>query len=331
LIHIHGIGHAHPPNVITNVFLESLDIGADSSWIHERTGIIERRTALDLDYISSTHNVDPRAAREACVVTSTQVAIEAGGLALQRSGLGANDIGLVIVGGCSPELSIPAESSRLSAAFGISGLAFDVSSACSSLAAQMFVVDSWKPERLPDFVMLISTEMFTRAVNYSDRRTAALFGDGASAVVISTKHPSNYQVTEIIYGTDSAGWNLITNPSGGHFVQDGRAVQRFAIRKTLEVRNELSAQSAAIANDSYLFIGHQANLRMLESICRLGDIPSLHHRANVDQFGNCGAAGAPSVMSECWDELAGRVTDVVVVGAGLSWGGFRIASRHCKN
>lgn len=287
---------------------------------------MERRTALDLDYIRKTRNVDPRAATEACTVTATRVAMEAGSLALQRSGLNANDIGLVIAGGCTPELSIPAESSRLSAALGISGLAFDVSSACSSLAAQMFVVDSWKPERIPDFVMLVSIEMFTRAVNYSDRRVAALFGDGASAVIISNKHPSNHQITNIIYGTDPTGWNLIRNPSGGHFVQDGHAVQHFAIRKTLEIRNELSRQSAAVDSNAHLFIGHQANLRMLESICRLGDIPSLHHRANVDQFGNCGAAGAPSVMSEHWDELEGKVTYLVVVGAGLAWGGIRIAS-----
>lgn len=326
MLHIHGIGHAHPANVITNAFLESLDIGADGTWIDERTGIMERRTALDLDYIRRTHNVDPRAAKEACTVTGIDVATEAVNLALQRSGLDSKDIGLVVAGGCTPELSIPAESSRLSAALGIQSLAFDVGSACSSFAAQMFILDSWKPERVPDFVVLVSIEMFTRAVNYSDRRVAALFGDGASAVVISTKHPSNHQVTNIVYGTDSAGWNLIMNPSGGHFVQDGRAVQHFAIRKTLEIRNELSRQSATVDSNSHLFIGHQANRRMLESICRLGDIPSLDHRTNVDQFGNCGAAGAPSVMSECWDELAGKVTDLIVVGAGLSWGGIRVAS-----
>ena len=101
--------------------------------------------------------------------------------------------------------------------------------------------------------------------------------------------------------------------------QDGPAVQAFAVKRTTALLREMRL-------DSQTFVGHQANLRMLQTVCERADVPAGRHRFNVDVRGNCGAAGAPSVLSEHWDEALRSNADMVVVqvGAGLSWGGFRL-------
>src|SRR5688572_9959055 len=109
MLYLHGLGHFHPENVIDNAFLESLDIGTNDEWILERVGIAERRTVLPLDYIRQTRNADPRAAHEASLYSNAQTAARAAELALERAGLQASEIGMVIAGGCSAQYLIPAE------------------------------------------------------------------------------------------------------------------------------------------------------------------------------------------------------------------------------
>jgi 3-oxoacyl-[acyl-carrier-protein] synthase-3 len=108
-------------------------------------------------------------------------------------------------------------------------------------------------------------------------------------------------------------------PAGGHFRQEGQAVQSFAIRKTLSTYEELA--EGLSGEERPAFIGHQANALMLDSVRRRAEIPPERHFFNVDRFGNCGAAGAPSVLSENWDKLGTGYLSLVVVGSGLTWGG----------
>jgi 3-oxoacyl-[acyl-carrier-protein] synthase-3 len=124
--------------------------------------------------------------------------------------------------------------------------------------------------------------------------------------------------------SDPSGWDKVVIPSGGHFIQEGPAVQGFAIRKTVSTLQELGAHLAR-GRDRMWFIGHQANLMMLQTACRRAEIDPSRHLYNVDEFGNCGAAGAPSVLSQHWERLpAESEVAMVVVGSGLTWGGLLI-------
>jgi 3-oxoacyl-[acyl-carrier-protein] synthase III len=327
-LYLHSLGHFHPETVIDNPFLCSLDIGVDAEWIEERVGIRERRTTLSLEYIRETRNEDARAAVEGSTTSTTEMAQRAAQLAVQRAGIETHDIKMILAGGCCPEMLIPAEACRLAAALGLNALALDVSAACASFAAQVHFLSQMRQEVLPDFILLASVEAFTRTINYSDRRAAVLFGDGATAAIVSPRVASRAQIVASCFQTDPSGHAQITIPAGGHFAQDGHRVQLFAVRKTIDLIDHFRCGNGTPVNASEFFIGHQANLRMLEAVCARLEIPAEDHLSNVRKFGNCGAAGAPSVLSQNWNSLAACTVNVAVVGSGLSWGGMRICMQN---
>lgn len=326
MLYLHSIGHFHPETVLDNAFLCSLDIGVDPGWVEERVGILERRTSLSLDYIRQTRNLDTRAAAEGSTISTMEMARQASELALRRASLDASAIQMVIAGGCCPEMLIPAEASRVAASLGIVSVAFDLSAACASFVAQMHFLSQMKPGALPDFILVVNVEAFTHTIDYSNRQAAVLFGDGAVAAVVSTSVPSRVRIVQSSFHTDPSGHHQITIPAGGHFAQDGHHVQLFAIRKTVESIDSSRFESNGNGRTQEYFIGHQANLRMLEAVCRRLNIPDSSHLSNVAKFGNCGAAGAPSVLSQNWESLEPCAVNMAVVGSGLSWGGLRICN-----
>lgn len=327
MLYLHSVGHFHPETVIDNNFLCSLDIGVDAGWVEERVGILERRTTLCLDYIRHTRNSDTRAAAEACSTSIMEMARQAAEHALRRAALAPSAIQMVIAGGCCPEMLIPTEASRVAAVLGIQATSFDLSAACASFAAQVHFVSQMRPESLPDYILLVNVEAFTHAINYSDRQTAVLFGDAATAAIVSPRIASGVRILETAFHSDPSGHDQITIRAGGHFAQEGHRVQMFAIRKTVELVEQAHSAGNGHSASSGFFIGHQANLRMLEAVCRRLQISPTNHLMNVDKFGNCGAAGAPSVLSQNWETLGSCAIDMAVVGSGLSWGGLRI----CKD
>jgi 3-oxoacyl-[acyl-carrier-protein] synthase-3 len=325
---IHGVGHFHPENRIDNAFLTSLQIGTDDAWIMERVGIRSRRTVLALDYIVRTKNEHPLEAARWSLHTNAETGARAARLAMERAGIGPSQIGLVIAGGCSPQYSIPAEACLVAAELGIHATAYDIGSACSSFAVQLHQLAAMRPETLPDYVLVVNVENTTRTVDYRDRRTAVLWGDGSSAAVVSARVPAPVCVRHSVVHSDPAGWNKVVIPAGGHFTQEGSAVQGFAIRKSVATLSELVARLRG-DRAGMLFIGHQANLLMLNAVCERAKIEPPHHLFNVDEFGNTGAAGAPSVLSQHWDTLPPRCEiALVVVGSGLTWGGLLIDVRR---
>ncbi|MEO1575846.1 MAG: ketoacyl-ACP synthase III [Pseudomonadota bacterium] len=319
MLYIHGAGHFHPDNVIDNAFLEALDIDTTDQWIVDRVGIRTRRTVLPLDYIRQTQNVDPAAGAEAAELSNAQTGARAAALAIERAGVAASDIGLVIAGSCTPATSCPAEACTIAAEAGIDAPAYDVNSACSSLAAQMHLLMGMG-EALPDYVLLVHPDNSTREIDYRDRNSCVLWGDGTSALIVSSRHPSPLTVTRTTFTSDPRGHDKVQFLRHGHFRQDGRTVQTFAIKRTVSLIRELSAEGEAP-----YFIGHQANLSMLQAAGKRGGIDDEKHWFNVDRFGNCGAAGGPTVLSEHWGQLSpGDTLVMAVVGSGLSWGGARI-------
>ena len=233
-----------PETVLDNQFLTSLDIGVDAKWIEDRVGIIERRTTLPLDYLRQTRNREPRAAAEAAHTTATEMSAGATRMALERAGLEASQLGMIISGGCSPEMQIPADSSRIANALGIGATCFDLHSACSSFASQIHFLNQMRPEALPDFVLVVNSEAFTHTIDYNDRRQAVLFGDAASAAIVSSRVPSPNVITDTSFGSDPAGQQHVTIPTGGHFAQEGHAVQVFAIKTTTDVVRSLQIERA---------------------------------------------------------------------------------------
>ena len=321
-LQLHGLGHFHSPNQITNEFLEDLDIGTSDAWIMERVGIRSRRTTLPLDYIRNTRNRDPRAAQEATEYTHADAGRRASQMALDRAGLAPGDIGMVIAGSSVGDTSTPAEACNIARALGIEVPCLDVNSACTSFFAQIHMLSLMRAEALPPFVLLVVTEAVTRAVDYNDRPSAVLWGDGSAAAVVSTTVPGRACFVSSSFASRPSDAERVVVPRTGHFRQDGRVVQMFAIRKTAEILVELRSH-AACEHRRLHFVGHQANLRMLEGVCRQAQFPEQDHHSNVEWYGNTAGAGSPSVLSMRWDDWTpGDDVAVVGVGAGLTWSGY---------
>jgi 3-oxoacyl-[acyl-carrier-protein] synthase-3 len=321
-LYLHGIGHFHPEHEITNAFIESLDIGTTEAWILDRVGIRTRRTVLPLDYIQQTRNADLRAAGEAAKYTNAEMAERAARIAVERAGIAMSDIGMVIAGSSAPDTLSPADACNVAARLGLEVPSFDMNSACTSYFIPIHLLGMMQPDRLPTFVLVVAPESLTRTVDYTDRSTAVLWGDGAAAAVISTREPGRAQYMTSVLDSSPSGHDKVVVPRHGYFRQDGQAVQKFAVKRTAETLRRLLAEHGD-AQRRFAFVGHQANLRMLESVCRICDIPPDRHFSNVERFGNTAAAGSPSVLSMRWEEWTPQ-DDVVVagVGAGLTWAGY---------
>jgi 3-oxoacyl-[acyl-carrier-protein] synthase III len=324
VLQLHAFGHFHPETVISNAFLERLGIDTNDTWIVERVGIKTRHTVLPLDYIEQTKNRDPRAALEAATMTNAQTGAAAARLALVRSGLTAKDIGMVVAGSCSPDECIPAEANRIAAELGVDAPALDIGSACSSFCSQLYFLEAMRPEKLPDFVLVVNPDNSTRVVDYSDRSGCVLWGDASSAAIVSPRVPGSWRISHTYLKGDPVGADKVVVPRFGHFRQHGAEVQKFAVRRateTFEALRESFVASGGRGTD-VRFIGHQANLRMLEAVAKRIEVSVPNHFYNVDRRGNCGAAGAPSVFSEQWGQPElGDVIAMCVVGSGLTWSG----------
>ncbi len=322
-LYLHGLGHAHPESEISNRFLEELDIGTDDAWILERVGIRSRRSVLPLDYIRTTRNRDPRAALEAAEIGNAGLAARAARIALERAGTPASRIGMLIAGSSASDTnSAPAEACNVAAELDLDVPAFDMNSACTSFYLQLHLLSMMQPDKLPDFVLLAAPETLTTTVDYNDRASAVLWGDAAVAAVVSTRHASGIRVLGTSLESRPSARAKVVIPRGGHFRQEGRVVQLFGIKQMALCVNRLR-DAHERADRSFNFVGHQANLRMLESVRDLCSIPPERHHSNVEWYGNTGAASAASVISMNWEKWGPR-DDIAVagVGAGLTWSSY---------
>lgn len=324
MLYVHGLGHFHPENEIDNAFLESLDIGTNDEWIVSRVGIKSRRTVLPLDYIRATRNKDLRGVQEARLYSNAETGRRAALHAIERAGIKLEDIGMVIGGSSSPDRCIPSEGSSIAKALGLEVPAFDLNSACSTFGAQLHFA-SMMGAGLPDYVLCVVPENTTRVTDFSDRSSAILFGDATAAAVVSTKHPARIRLDFSLYGGAPSGADDVVIERLGHFFQNGSAVQKFAIKRMSELLKQTQERVGA-RRERLIYVGHQANLTMLESIVRRCEQPAERHYFNIDQFGNQAAAGAPAVISQRWDSFkSGDVVACVVVGSGLSWSSLELS------
>ena len=183
-----------------------------------------------------------------------------------------------------------------------------------------------RPEALPDFVLVVNSETFTHTIDYNDRRQAVLFGDAASAAIVSSRVPSpcgdlRYQLRQ-----RPGGQHQVTIPTGGHFAQDGHAVQVFAIKTTTDVVKKLQSLRARARRAAARY---SSAIRPICACWRTSaSAPVLRWKITTPTSptsATAGAAGAPTVLSQHWDELRDCVILMAVVGSGLAWGGMRIS------
>ena len=322
-VRITGWGMYAPERVLTNADLEKL-VDTSDEWIRTRTGIRERHVA---------------AAHES---TATLAAI-AGKRAIAVAGLEPDDIDLILVGTLTPDYWMPATAVLVKEAIGNrTAVAFDVMAACSGFVYAYGTADAFIRSGQYRNVLVIGAELLTRFLDFTDRNTCILFGDGAGAVVLSASDEPGGGMAGMELTTDPDGAYMIWLPSGGsvsppsggtiargeHYVRmEGKETYRFAT-KTLATSALTAIRRAGWDPDEVdLFIPHQANVRIIESVAKGLGLPMDKMYVNVDRYGNTSAASVPIALSEAVDAGRIKVGDKVVIvafGAGFTSGAAAI-------
>ena len=308
-----------PPRVLTNADLEKL-VETSDDWIVQRTGIRER------------HIVDAG-------VATSDLAKEAALCAIERAGLTPKDIDLIIVGTVTPDMLFPSTACLVQAKIGASrAWGFDLSAACSAFTYSLTVGSELVSTGAARHALVIGADVMSSIIDYTDRSTCVLFGDGAGAVVVGRASQDGFGIIDFEHEVDGSGGPALCMPAGGsrrpashqtiderlHFVkQEGHTVFKFAVTKTNDVCARLLARNNLTASDVDLFVSHQANRRIITSAAdRLG-LPPEKVVINIDRFGNTTAATIPLALNDAIN--AGRVKrgDRVLlasVGAGFTVG-----------
>lgn len=324
--YIHALGHYHPENVLENSFFDELDIGSSGDWVEERTGIRERRSVLAKDDIRALRSGDAtledlRAAGK--VMSIPEMSEKAWKVLCARyPEVDTKKIDALVCGTSIPDFAIPAHGSTIAARLGLQCVAFDANSACSSFVLDLHLARSMIASEAHKKIAIFNPERYSLRVDFRDRNSCILFGDGCAAALVSSEaRPGSIKVIDTLIASDPSGYDLVKIPEGGHFSQNGKAVQKFAITRTIEATEEILARNRLAPSDVRYFTGHQANLRMVTSAAdRLG-LSADRHLHNVAQLGNQGAAGAPAVLSMNWELFKpGDLIVLAVVGSGLTWG-----------
>jgi 3-oxoacyl-[acyl-carrier-protein] synthase-3 len=261
---------------------------------------------------------------EAALYRNADLGRRAAELAISRAGIQKSQIGMLIGGSSVMDTATPAEACNIARKLGLEVPAFDVNSACTSFYVQLYLLSMMQPDQLPDYVVVVAVDSLTKSVDYTDRASAVLWGDGAAAAVVSTRHPARVRIEGNTMVSSPAGNDKIVVPRLGFFRQEGRTVQTFGIKRMARMLSDLQEQFGD-PERRFNLVGHQANSRMLESVCRACDIPEERHFSNVEWFGNTASASSASVISMEWGKWRdGDDVAVVGVGAGLTWSSYLI-------
>lgn len=319
-----SVGHYHPENKVENSFFEELEIGSDGGWVAEKTGIKSRRSVLKIEDILSLRKDSKNLSKlreENRIMSIAEMSAKAWQVASSRYDSAATGVDLLICGTSIPDYDIPSNGCTVAKQIGIECSAIDVNSACSSFVVDLHIARSLLQADTHKKIAIFNPERYTLRLDYNDRASCVLFGDGCSAAVLeSGECGCGFELIDTIIAGNPSKWDLVQIPDDRVFFQNGKAVQKFAITKTIEVTEQILERNKLNISDVGFFIGHQANYRMLTSCVEKLGLDSSKHLFNVDNFGNQGGAGAPSVLSMNWDKFkSGDVVVISVVGSGLTW------------
>lgn len=316
---ITGWGKAVPSKILTNADLEKM-VDTSDEWIRSRTGIQERHLLSE-----GESNLD--------------LSVQAARQALQKAEVEASELDLVIVGTCTPDFLLPSTACLVQDELGASNAAaFDLQAACSGFLYSLSVGTQFVNTGVYRKILVIGSETITRFIDFTDRSTCVLFGDGSGAVVLEqTESENKLGLGAFRLGAYGAGGKYLQIPAGGsrrppslqtvaqreHFVKmDGGEVFKLAVRSMTAASLEVLEREELTINDIDLFIPHQANLRIIEAVGSRLEIPAEKVWVNIDRYGNTSAASIPISICEAID--AGRLKPgmkvlVSAFGGGLTW------------
>jgi len=321
--HIVGWGKALPERVVTNHELEQI-VDTSDEWIRTRTGIHQRRIAVDPEETTAT--LAAKAAREALKVADVP----------------ASKVDMIVLATSSPEHTFPSTACVVQDLIGaVNAGAFDLSAACSGFVYGLGVAKGLIASGQADNVLVIGSETLSRITDWSDRNTCVLFGDGAGAVLVqSSPVPGGILSTEM--GCDGSGGDLLILPAGGskmpatletvasgqHFIKmNGRAVFRFATRIMVDATRQVLDKAGLSVEDVDLVIPHQANERIIAVSMRNLKLPDEKVFRNLQFYGNTSTASIPIALCEAIEQDRVKPHDNIVMvgfGAGLTWAGVAI-------
>jgi len=309
---IAGTGSYLPERVMTNAEFAARGLDTNDAWIRERTGI-ERRHIAEKTQASS------------------DLALHASQRALQAAGVRADELDLIVVATSTPDYVFPSTACLLQSKLGVKGsAAFDVQAVCSGFVYGLATADSFVKTRMAKKALVVGAEVFSRILDWNDRGTCVLFGDGAGAVVlVSSEKPGVHASVLRADGSHAGMLSVPGNVCGGAIVgspflqMNGQAVFKFAVKVLEESARETVAAAEMKLSDIDWLIPHQANVRILDATARKLGLPSEKLVVTVDHHGNTSAASVPLALDEY--VRAGRIKPgqrllLQGVGGGFTWG-----------
>ena len=316
---ISSVGTYVPPRLLTNADLEKM-VATNDQWIMERTGIRER------------HIVDKG-------VATSDLAAEAARACLAKRGIAATDVEVIIVATVTPDMMFPATACLVQDKIGAKGAwGFDLSAACSGFPYALQMGAKLIESGMQKKVLVIGADVMSSIIDYTDRTTCVIFGDGAGAVLLEPCAEGEVGLIDYFHEIDGSGAPSLNMPGGGslnpptaetvaknmHVVhQDGQAVYKFAVRKMAEATETVLARHGVTGKDLACFIPHQANKRIILSTAERLGLSLDRVVINIDRFGNTTAATIPMAMQTALEEGKLKKGDLVLlasVGAGFTVG-----------
>ncbi|QQR69979.1 MAG: ketoacyl-ACP synthase III [Alphaproteobacteria bacterium] len=314
---IAGWGHALPDSCVSNQELMRRGVETDDEWIVTRTGIRQRYMAAEGEM---TSHLAARAARAA----------------LAKAGRSSADVDAIILATATPDNTFPATAARVQALLGMEGgFAFDVQAVCSGFVYALSLADNFIRLGQARRVLVIGAEVFSRLLDWQDRGTCVLFGDGAGAVLLEAQdHAATEAKPRGILSThlhsDGRGYDLLRADGGpgstgtaGHVRMQGREVFRHAVTRMGEVIEETLAAHGLTGESLDWLVPHQANRRIIETLAERLGLPMDRVVVTIDQHANCSAASIPLALTVAAEDgrlQPGQLVMLVAMGAGFTWG-----------
>jgi 3-oxoacyl-[acyl-carrier-protein] synthase-3 len=306
-----GCGAYLPADIVTNDELARRGVETSDDWIVQRTGIRQRHIAAEGELTSD-------------------LALAAAEQALDRAGLGANQIDLIVLATTTPDNTFPATAARVQAKLGMTGgAAFDIQAVCSGFVFALATADNFLKAGQAKTALVIGAETFSRLLDWEDRQTCVLFGDGAGAVVLRAEHGERGVLSTHIH-SDGRGYGELYVDGGpssdgrtGHVRMNGKEIFRHAVEKLSAVVDEALAAHGLTGGDIQWLVPHQANKRIIDGVARKLGLPQERVVLTIERHANTSAASVPLALAEAVGD--GRIQrDQLVLleamGGGLTWG-----------
>ena len=316
---IAGTGAHVPEKTLTNQELEKM-VDTSDEWITTRTGIKVRHIASDDE-------------------TTAMLGAEAAKIAVENAGITSDDIDLIIVATVTPEMVFPSTACFIQEAIGAKkAWAFDINAACSGFVYALSIAQQFISSGRYKNALVIGAETLSKITNYKDRGSCILFGDGAGAVVLKRDKKSDHGIMYSNLSSDGSGWTSLNCPAYGsrhpadkpladpNMIKmeiNGREIYHLAVRRIVEMVNDCLEKCGLTIDDVDMFIPHQMNARIIESVSKRLKLADEHVFINIEKFGNTSAASIPIALDDCLRQGKIKSGDVVLLaafGAGLTWG-----------